>query len=99
MSTLPPSSYGIRSQITLVPYPRRVGALTGGPPISRHWIVSIGCELPLDQHPQCTQIRPWGVDSAPYLAELVTPARLPSVNPVTVTPRDLAAITDERYSF
>jgi hypothetical protein len=53
--------------ITRVPKPRRVGALVGGPPSSHQW-----SPRPSGRSSQNSVTPPPGLESAPYLAALVT---------------------------
>src|SRR5215467_11606045 len=69
-STVPPNSYGIRSQIVLVPYPELAAATTGGPPISRHSSVRNERECPFIRRSHRTETRPCLAESAPYFAAL-----------------------------
>ena len=56
----------------VVPYPYWLAAATGGPPSSRHTIISFAAASPFGRRSQLTDTWPPGVDSAPYFAAFVT---------------------------
>src|SRR5262249_17729664 len=70
-STVPPNSYGIRSQIVFVPKPGFLGVTTEGPPTSRQSRIRIGCGCPFSRCCHRIDTCPFWVDSAPYFAALV----------------------------
>src|SRR5262245_39104749 len=61
----------MRWRITVVPYPGWVGALTAGPPLSRHSSLSFVGTPPSHSLYQRTDTWPPGAESAPYLAAFV----------------------------
>jgi len=72
-SAVPPSSCGTISRIRLLPNPDWAGAVTCGPPLSRHSMVTFEAPPPLAEGAsQLTETSPPGLDKAPYFAAFVT---------------------------